>query len=337
MHKSILISALAGLAFAAPRPQEIALDDIENLPIPAFITPAVAVASQVASVLPLASQIAAASSAVSIDPPSASSTVTITKRDLERRDATCQVQPKGAGPVASPDTVKGFLNNEALKRLSKSAPTPDGYKVAFKGLSASLSALNYMGLYTINSYDTLGCASLCDQASGCVAFNMYAERDPTKDPNAQKCPDPASTTNYKCTLWGAPVCDEEATNTGQYRASFHIVIAASNAYNKDAAPAAIRGFVGPTELGGAINAPTASGSYMGYKYFAFSQTQGYTPETCAAACTSTSAYNKAHPDKTGFYQKCVEFNSYVLAKNGTPQGLYCSMYNQTWGPAYATK
>lgn len=37
---------------------------------------------------------------------------------------------------------------------------------------------------------------------------------------------------------------------------------------------------------------------------------------------------------TDFLQ--VFFNAYVLSKNSVPQGLYCSMYNQTWAPEYAT-
>ena len=85
-----------------------------------------------------------------------------------------------------------------------------------------------MGLYTLTSFDTLGCASRCDQASGCVAFNMYIERDPTVDPNAASCPNPPSLTNYKCTLWGAPVSTDEAENSGQWRDSFQVVIAGSN-------------------------------------------------------------------------------------------------------------
>lgn len=91
-----------------------------------------------------------------------------------------------------------------------------------------MTASNYMGLYTFRSYDTLGCASKCDQASGCEAFNMYIERDPTLDSNQTNCPNPPSTTNYKCTLWGVPLSQEEATNVGQYRDSFHVVIAGSN-------------------------------------------------------------------------------------------------------------
>ena len=88
--------------------------------------------------------------------------------------------------------------------------------------------LIFQGLYTLTSYDTLTCASKCDRASGCSAFNMYLERDPTVNASVQNCNNPKSTTNYKCTLWGAPVSSEEATNSGQYQASFHVVIAGSN-------------------------------------------------------------------------------------------------------------
>ena len=112
--------------------------------------------------------------------------------------------------------------------MATNAPTPDGYQQVFVNLAGSLSASNYMGLITIKSFDTLGCASLCDQAAGCVAFNMYAERDPSVDPNAVNCPNPPSITNYKCTLWGAPVAPAQATNTGQFRDSFEVVVVASN-------------------------------------------------------------------------------------------------------------
>ena len=112
--------------------------------------------------------------------------------------------------------------------MANKAPTPDGYAQVFKNLGTSLQASNYMGLYTLTSYDTLTCASKCDQVSGCSAFNVYLERDPTINANAQKCPNPPSTTNYKCTLWGAPVSSEEATNSRQYQDSFQVVIAGSN-------------------------------------------------------------------------------------------------------------
>lgn len=74
--------------------------------------------------------------------------------------------------------------------MAQNAPTPDGYSRVFDNLGASLQASNYMGLYTLTSYDTLTCASKCDQADGCEAFNVYLERDPTVDANEQMCPNP---------------------------------------------------------------------------------------------------------------------------------------------------
>ena len=80
------------------------------------------------------------------------------------------------------------------------------------------------------------------------------------------------------------------------------------AYNKNTPPQACDGFTGPTETGGAINAPLDSNghnTYLGYKYFPFSQSQGYTPSTCASACTSQTAYNSRHKAADGTYQTCV--------------------------------
>ena len=75
---------------------------------------------------------------------------------------------------------------------------------------------------------------------------------------------------------------------------------------------------------------------MGYKFFPFSQSQGYDPQTCGDACNVQTAYNSRHPAADGTYQTCLFFNAYVLSENGIPQGLYCSLYNETWAPSYAT-
>ncbi|MCJ1388624.1 hypothetical protein MMC18_001471 [Xylographa bjoerkii] len=112
--------------------------------------------------------------------------------------------------------------------MSTDARTPSGYTSVFTNLQASVSASQYMGVSTLTSYDTYGCASQCNHAPGCVAFNVYVERDPTLDTNASNCPNPPSTTSYQCTLWGAPVSASQASNTGQYRDSFQVAITASN-------------------------------------------------------------------------------------------------------------
>ncbi|KAI4093430.1 MAG: hypothetical protein LQ344_002843 [Seirophora lacunosa] len=192
-----------------------------------------------------------------------------------------------------------------------------------------------MGLHTLTSFDTLECASLCDRAINCEAFNMYIERDPSLNPNAEDCPNPPSTTNFKCTLWGAPVVAEQATNKGQWRDSFQVVITGSNGYNKASPPDPIDGFTGPTGLEGAINAPLDNGknTYLGNRYYPFSQSQAYTPSTCAAACHAETAYNSRHPSADGSYAVCSFFNAYVLSQNAIPQGLYCTLYSKTWAPS----
>ena len=260
-------------------------------------------------------------------------------RSLIGRDGTCKPQPAGSGPVASPDTVEAFFAIPELQTLSTSAPTPDGYTSAFTGLNASLNANKYMGLLTLTSYDTIGCASLCDKTTGCEAFNMYSERDPTLDPNASNCANPASLTNYKCTLWGAGVSADQAKNFGQWRDNFQVVITGSNAYNKVPAPCTVPGYDGPTQLGGAINAPLDANrhdTYMGVRVYPFNEDQEYDPTACATACTSQTAYNKGHPAKDGSYQTCRFFNSWVQSKNGVAYEVHCGLYNQTWSPQYAT-
>ncbi|KAL8973017.1 MAG: hypothetical protein Q9183_000224 [Haloplaca sp. 2 TL-2023] len=307
MRSACVISALVAVVAAAPAPspQLIDLAAVEAAPDPVLVSAPLVVNS---------------------DSP------------LRKRDETCAPQPAGSGPVPDPDTAAAFRASQELQESSSNAPVPDGYSLSFAGAQGSLSASKYMGLSTLKAYDTLDCASLCDRAVGCQAFNLYIERDPTVSPNANDCPNPASTTNYKCTLWGAPVVGEQATNKGQWRASFEVAITASNGYNKAAPPPSVNGFTGPTALGGAINAPLDNGkdTYLGHRYFPFSQSQGYDPSVCAAACNAQTGYNSRHPNADGTYETCSFFNAYVLSQNAIPQGLYCSLYSKTWAPSYAT-
>ncbi|KAL8810956.1 MAG: hypothetical protein Q9200_002173 [Gallowayella weberi] len=318
MQSFVILLTLLGLTSAIPRPQLFDTKGIEDSPDAVMITPSYDVVEEVGAIMKPA-----------IAP----------RSRLYRRDGNCAVQPAGSGPVSSPDTAEAFMSNPVYPAMAENAPTPDGYSMVMQNGGASLSASNYMGLRTMKSYDTLGCASLCDQTTGCQAFNMYCERDPTVDPNVVSCPNPPSTTNFKCTLWGAPVSASQALNKGQWRDSFRVAITASNAYNRGSPPPAIACYNGPTALPGAINAPlNAQGqnTYLGYNFHAFSQSQGYDPSTCAADCNAQTAYNKRHPAADGSYQTCVFFNAYVISVNGTAQGLYCSKYSQVWAASYAT-
>lgn len=65
----------------------------------------------------------------------------------------------------------------------------------------------------------------------------FAERDPTVNPSTNQstaptvwgrdCPNPPSMTSFKCTLWGSSIDSDDATNQGQYREEFDVVITAS--------------------------------------------------------------------------------------------------------------
>lgn len=327
MKSLVLVGALAALARALP--QDIAFDVVDEAAAPPQVTVPVHVTAQTI----VYNDDAAASSAAALitaDPlPQATVpavATTLSKRAVEKRDA-CASQPAGAGPVPSPDTASAFLAYASFAATASSAPTPSGYDNTFTNLQASNNAYGYLGLTTLQSYDTISCASKCNAIQGCSAFNIYFERDPSVDP-ASNCPDPASTTNIKCVFWGGPVTAANAKNAGQYRTQFQVVIAGSNGYvSKSIGPQ--DGYNGPNVLGNAaINAPLDCGgfnTFMGSKIF----TSGpFDAGLCSAACTAQSNYNLQHPPKTGKPQTCQFYNTYMLYKNNIAQGQYCAMVSR---------
>ncbi|KAL8650149.1 MAG: hypothetical protein Q9210_003996 [Variospora velana] len=305
MHSTVVLLTLLGLSAAAPKPQLI---DTAGVVTPAYN--------------------------VSFNQP------VIGPRDrLDKRDGNCAPQPAGSGPVSSPDTPEAFSANPAYSNLALNASTPDGYSSVMQNVDAYLNASNHINNSTLTSYDTIGCASLCDRAVGCQAFNLYVERDPTLDPNTVSCPNPPSLTNFNCTLWGRTVSAAQATNRGYLRASFRVVIAGSNAYNKAAPPPSVACYAGPTAFGGAIQAPlNAMGqdTFLGNRFRAFSATQDYDTSRCAADCSEQTGYNSRHPAADGSYKTCAFFNPYVVTKNGVPQGFQCALYTDVWDASYGT-
>lgn len=174
------------------------------------------------------------------------------KLKIKRTDSCDVREPDGNGPQPPADTVQSFLSyalfqvnsrhlkssdlitktpfgwlTDSLQQQSTNAPTPAGYVRSFVNKQASSSANSYLGLHTFDTYNVTACAALCDAIDICTGCNMYFERDPTVNPGPN-CPNPPSFTNVKCTLWGSRLTPETATNKGQYRRDFHVVIAGSN-------------------------------------------------------------------------------------------------------------
>jgi hypothetical protein len=142
------------------------------------------------------------------------------------------------GPVPGDGSVAAYLDaSNDLSKAAQEAGTPNGYVKSFTNLQGSTQQIGYLTYKNIASgaYDVDGCASFCNSVKFCVGFNIYYERDPSKDPNDASCANPAPITNVKCSLYGYPVASESATNKGQWRGpqdasgeSFHVVIVGSN-------------------------------------------------------------------------------------------------------------
>ncbi len=118
--------------------------------------------------------------------------------------------------INSPDTATAFQAYQPFLDAANNALIPQGYSLAFLNLQGSSQTTSYLGYKTLSSYDTVACASYCDQLDGCIAFNIYYERDPSITP-AASCPNPSSVTNIKCVRWGVQIQQATATNTGENR------------------------------------------------------------------------------------------------------------------------
>ncbi|KAF1995427.1 hypothetical protein P154DRAFT_500294 [Amniculicola lignicola CBS 123094] len=351
MPSVLLIAALAGLAVAAP--QNINAAAVSGLVTPTLLGPDVAELTPTPIAYNPTSAARAAAAEVTANPvtPKKRSVVNLGAASplngaIGKRDA-CDPQPNGIGPVPGKGAVAEYLDPyNALSQAAQDAATPKGYTKAFTNLQGSTQQIGYLTFKTITSdvYDTQACADFCDNVNYCLGFNIYFERDPSVDP-AAACPNPKPVTNIKCSLYGYPVIAKTATNMGQWRGPedstgevFHVVIVGSNGYSKLAptlSPTKQNNFTGPsTLLPGAINAPYDNGvdTYLGMKLY---NNGPYDPFVCASACQAQTAYDRATAGPDGSYKPCNFFNSYILSKNGVPQGTYCSFYTRSWDEGYA--
>lgn len=319
---ALLATQGAAIPAPAPNPQGLDFDLIAALPPPPTPTIAVGVAAQSVKVN-VASMIKSVAQAVSTDPIAAKK-----KRQVDA--ATCSggtPQPTGSAPTSTPDTPDAFASNPYYSQQATSAGTPRGYTLTFSDLNAAESTYYYLGFQNIATYNPGTCAAACNGMATCSSFNIYFERDPTVDPGSgTRCDNPPSTTNIKCSFWAGPMTASQATNTGQTRDQFVVLIAGSNGYESTGTPF-ISGFAG-TNLGQAtINAPldcNGNNPYIGSRVF---NSGPYDPSLCAAACEATTSSSD---------QVCRFFTTYELLENGQALGQYCALYTESYDASYAT-
>ncbi|RMD43044.1 hypothetical protein DV735_g2090, partial [Chaetothyriales sp. CBS 134920] len=258
-----------------------------------------------------------------------SSTLSKVKQHERRSGIECSALAPGSGPVPHPDTKAAFLADAELSSAAENAPTPDGWANVFTNLQGATQApMGYLGYDSLASYNTEECAANCDAMDGCRAINIYFERDPVVQPG-KDCPDPDSTTVIKCVYWGATISSETATNTEQRHNEFEVAVAGSNGYVR-LSIANLPGYTGTFVSNAAINAPTGCNSYIQYELW--NDGRPFDPSRCAAACAAVTQFNADHLCSRA---TCRFFDTYILLKNGVPQGQVCAMYTRSWGSVYA--
>lgn len=139
----------------------------------------------------------------------------------------------GSGHVPDPDTAEAFREWEDFGAMARTAQAPSGFVQVFSNLGSAVRGENLdpRGLHLLTAYDTIACADICDDTKDCNAFNVYIERDPTLNPG-RKCPNPPSTTNYKCSLWRLEIGTKDAKDAGDLLYVFQQVVVGSNGYNR---------------------------------------------------------------------------------------------------------
>lgn len=377
MHSAALLPLLAGLAIAQPvsntipanvnpTPDALPLDFLANVEIPTYTTidglssqdipyaTETAIAAVVAaqsetplSVFPAATGVAINEAGDSADAGTASPTAAASKRasgSIHKR-AACAAQATLANKYnVELSSASAFRASTKIADVAKAAKVPAGYYNNFVNAAGSSSAYAYLG-YTVpsNGYDVDFCAAECDKKTGCLAFNIFFERDPTLEPGTG-CKNPDAFANIMCTFWGSALDASTATNTGQWRADFEVATAGSNGYTSNKVGGKIDGWSDPIDLKTATMAAplydaAETWTYLGYKLF---QDGPYDANLCAAACDAQTAYNIAHPPASGYTPLCAAFNTYQLTvtdrktSKSSVVGQMCNMYTSAFDASYAT-
>ncbi|KXJ88186.1 hypothetical protein Micbo1qcDRAFT_178341 [Microdochium bolleyi] len=151
-------------------------------------------------------------------------------QDRAAGSGPCSDLPAGSYTGAMPaDNSDAFKTFSTIINLAKNAATPPKTVRNFFGLEGATTGGDYITYSTLPEYNPELCLKKCKETSNCKGFNIFFERDPSKIPGSG-CENPASNINIKCSLWAKEIATKDATNTGGYRAGFHVVITGSNGY-----------------------------------------------------------------------------------------------------------
>ncbi|KAI4732541.1 hypothetical protein E4T50_16889 [Aureobasidium sp. EXF-12298] len=250
-------------------------------------------------------------------------------------DAQTAVVPAattGSTPVSDTSKRSYVGGNTNLQRRDHSYPIdtssydiPNGYTPAFISYQGATQSRGYMTYKTMSSYNPGLCTAACDATPNCVFANIYYEKDPDKNNNPVDV--------IKCSLYSMSQTNATATNKGQYRGSFQILVTGSNGYNKAAAPVAPTGY-SLQSLSAAVNAPLFDSQGQG-RFIQPVYLSSYSPSLCAAACDKQTQYDKSTASDDCNYKSCVYANLYYLIKDGAPQTVVCTLYTEATDSSYA--
>lgn len=142
----------------------------------------------------------------------------------------CTYALHSAGVTPGDGSIAAYTDsNNDLRSAARSAATPSGYRKEFTDEVGATQQVGYLTYKYIEdgSYNVQQCADFCNSEKFCLGFNIYVERDPKLNP-APGCASPDPVTNVKCSIFGYPVAKASATNQGQWREKFQVVIVGSN-------------------------------------------------------------------------------------------------------------
>lgn len=91
----------------------------------------------------------------------------------------CRTNPNGTAPISNPYSADAFLADPEYSYLANNASAPDGFTKSFADMNASVQDPSYLGVHTLQSYDTEACKTHCEQEKDCLSFNVYVVRTPS--------------------------------------------------------------------------------------------------------------------------------------------------------------